>query len=179
MVAASLAASRRGARLIELAKRDIWSPQRTAQERPDVVYSLLAVDFLPVAVLQRSLRAVAARVAAGMCSPLCSIGHSLGRAAAGFRLMMQAWWFYLHSIQQGLKILSSIWDPESPVVVLESIEQIDVPLQRTDIPSLLTKRLQINVLSVLLTPMQPLIWRLPQPSTAALRTTCTSFGYHP
>lgn len=90
MVAASLAASRRGARLVELAKRDIWSPQRAAQERPDVTYSLLAVDFLPVAVLRRSLQAVAARVAAGQCRPLCSVGHSLGRAAAGFRLMMQA-----------------------------------------------------------------------------------------
>lgn len=90
MVAASLAASRRGARLVELAKRDIWSPQRAAQERPDVAYSLLAVDFLPDAVLRRSLRAVAARLASGLCNPLCSVGHALGRAAAGFRLMMQA-----------------------------------------------------------------------------------------
>ena len=32
----------------EISKRDIWSPQRIAQERPDVDYQLVAIDFLPV-----------------------------------------------------------------------------------------------------------------------------------
>lgn len=89
MVAASLAASNCRARMIELSKRDIWSPQRAAQERPDIVYSLLAVDFLPAAVLQRSLRAVAAQVTSGLCSPLCSVMHEIGHAPAAFRIMMQ------------------------------------------------------------------------------------------
>lgn len=89
MVAASLAASSCGARIIELSKRDIWSPQRIAQERPDIVFSLLAVDFLPAAVLQRSLRGVAAQVTMGLCSPLCSVMHEIGRAPAAFRIMMQ------------------------------------------------------------------------------------------
>ncbi len=45
MVAASLACLDGGAAFIEVAKRDIWSPQRVAQERPDVNYRLIAIDF--------------------------------------------------------------------------------------------------------------------------------------
>ena len=91
LVAASLSASGRGARMVELAKRDIWSAARVAQERPDVAYSLLAVDFLPTRVLQRSLAAVATAVAAGRNSPLCTTSHSVGRTPAAFRQMMQVW----------------------------------------------------------------------------------------
>ena len=45
MVAASLAAISMGGCFVEVAKRDIWSPQRVAQERPDLVYRLVAIDF--------------------------------------------------------------------------------------------------------------------------------------
>lgn len=34
----------------EISKRDIWSPARVAQERPDIDYKLIAIDFLPVQV---------------------------------------------------------------------------------------------------------------------------------
>lgn len=35
---ASLAVLRLGGRVVELSKRDIWSPARIAQERPDISY---------------------------------------------------------------------------------------------------------------------------------------------
>lgn len=47
MVAATLASAARGAQVVEISKRDIWSPARVAQERPDVNYKLVAIDFLP------------------------------------------------------------------------------------------------------------------------------------
>lgn len=50
MVAATLACLGLGGRLAEISKRDIWSPARVAQERPDVAYSLIAIDFLPPTV---------------------------------------------------------------------------------------------------------------------------------
>lgn len=50
MVAATLAGAARGGRVVEISKRDIWSPARVAQERPDVAYRLVAIDFLPGAV---------------------------------------------------------------------------------------------------------------------------------
>lgn len=50
MVAATLASLSRGGRFAEIGKRDIWSLQRMAQERPDVRYQLVAIDFLPVQV---------------------------------------------------------------------------------------------------------------------------------
>jgi hypothetical protein len=34
-------------RMAEISKRDIWCAQRVAQERPDVTYKLIAIDFLP------------------------------------------------------------------------------------------------------------------------------------
>ena len=50
MVAATLACLGPHARLSEISKRDIWSPARVAQERPDVDYKLVAIDFLPMEV---------------------------------------------------------------------------------------------------------------------------------
>lgn len=47
MVAASLALLKPGGCMVELGKRDIWVHGRPAQERPDVRYNLLAIDFLP------------------------------------------------------------------------------------------------------------------------------------
>ena len=50
MVAATLACVGLGGRLAEISKRDVWSPARVAQERPDLRYQLVAIDFLPVEV---------------------------------------------------------------------------------------------------------------------------------
>ena len=50
MVAATIASLGSHAHLAEISKRDIWSPQRVSQERPDVTYKLIAIDFLPTQV---------------------------------------------------------------------------------------------------------------------------------
>ena len=51
MVAATLASLALNGRMAEISKRDIWSPERIAQERPDVAYKLIAIDFLSPQVL--------------------------------------------------------------------------------------------------------------------------------
>ncbi len=80
LVSASLAGMRAGGSFVELAKRDIWSAVRVAQERPDVAYALLAVDFLPAAVLRDSLRAIGAQVRSAMFAwHRCQKSHSCGR----------------------------------------------------------------------------------------------------
>ncbi|KAI8473969.1 MAG: hypothetical protein J3K34DRAFT_383388, partial [Monoraphidium minutum] len=43
MVGGALALLRRGGRLVEIGKRDVWSGAAVAAQRPDVAYSLLAV----------------------------------------------------------------------------------------------------------------------------------------
>lgn len=60
------------------------------QERPDVRYSLLAVDFMPPAVLGQLLRRVAARLASGSFQPLRSAAYNMNSVAAAMRLLAQA-----------------------------------------------------------------------------------------
>jgi hypothetical protein len=50
MVSATMAGLAYGGRMAEISKRDIWSPARVAQDRPDIEYKLVAIDFLPVQV---------------------------------------------------------------------------------------------------------------------------------
>ena len=69
-VAGSVAALAAGGRLVEISKRDIWSPQRVVQERPDLGYSLVAVDFLTPAAVHASLMRVAAGLASAQLTPL-------------------------------------------------------------------------------------------------------------
>jgi hypothetical protein len=90
MVGGSLSVLRRGGRFVEIGKRDIWAPAAAAAERPDVAYSLLAVDFLPDEGVQNALQRVAAGVAAGQLAPLPTVSYSLGAAAAALRQMSQA-----------------------------------------------------------------------------------------
>ena len=63
MVAASLAAISKQAHFVEVGKRDIWSPQRLAQERPDVAYHLVAIDFWANEVVGHNM----ARLSAMLC----------------------------------------------------------------------------------------------------------------
>jgi NADPH:quinone reductase-like Zn-dependent oxidoreductase len=90
MVAASLAALQPGGRLVEIGKRDIWSSAAAAAERPDVSYSLLAVDFLPDHVLGGLMAAVAASLAAGQLLPLRAACFDLASVAAAMRQLAQA-----------------------------------------------------------------------------------------
>jgi NADPH:quinone reductase-like Zn-dependent oxidoreductase len=66
------------------------APPNPLAERPDVAFSLLAVDFLPPAVIHRTLADVASALAEGIIAPLRHITHSLGAAATAFRQMVQA-----------------------------------------------------------------------------------------
>lgn len=61
----------------------------SSTERPDVRYSLVAVDFLPPAVIGETLHKVAGRLSSGELRPLRHISHSMGSVAAAFRQMIQ------------------------------------------------------------------------------------------
>ena len=69
MVAATLACLDGGASFIEVGKRDIWSPQRVAQERPDVNYHLVAIDFWAPETVAASLQRLSNMLASRMISP--------------------------------------------------------------------------------------------------------------
>ena len=66
------------------------APSFSAAERPDVHYSLVAVDFLPPEVIQATLSKVSASLACGTITPLRQITHNLGTVATAFRQMIQA-----------------------------------------------------------------------------------------
>ena len=57
MVAASLACTQMQGCFVEVGKRDIWSPHRVAQERPDLAYRLVAVDFWTAEAVGRNIDA--------------------------------------------------------------------------------------------------------------------------
>ena len=90
MVAGSVAGLRPGGRLLEISKRDIWSPARLAQDRPDVHYSLLAVDFLPPSAVHSALTRAAQAVSSGSFCPLPQVMHGLQNVQAALRQMTQA-----------------------------------------------------------------------------------------
>ena len=90
MVAGSAAGVRLGGRFVEISKRDIWSPARLAQERPDLHYSLLAVDFLPPSAIHSALTRAAQAVSSGSFCPLPQIMHQLSNTDSALRQMSQA-----------------------------------------------------------------------------------------
>ena len=90
MVAGSAAGVRLGGRFVEISKRDIWSPARLAQERPDLHYSLLAVDFLPPSAIHSALTRAAQAVSSGSFCPLPQVTHQLQNVQAALRQMTQA-----------------------------------------------------------------------------------------
>ena len=59
-------------------------------ERPDVAYSLVAVDFLPPAAVNTSLSRLSSQLAAGVLKPLPQVVHSLSAVQAALRQMSQA-----------------------------------------------------------------------------------------
>jgi NADPH:quinone reductase-like Zn-dependent oxidoreductase len=89
MVGGSLSVLKAGGRFVEIGKRDIWAPAAVAADRPDVSFSLLAVDFLPGSVVQSALQRVAAGVAAGRLAPLPIVCHNLAAATAALRQLSQ------------------------------------------------------------------------------------------
>ncbi|CAG9466968.1 unnamed protein product [Pedinophyceae sp. YPF-701] len=89
-VAGSVAALAAGGRVVEIGKRDVWSAGRVAQERADVRYGLVAVDFLTGGVLRGCVERVSGWLGAGAAVPLRQVGHAMGAVAAALRQMSQA-----------------------------------------------------------------------------------------
>jgi len=90
MVAASLAALSLRGSFVEVAKRDIWSAARAAQERPDVRFHTVAVDFMPPAVVGTGLATISQLFSAGEIKPLPALMHSLADASAAMRQLSAA-----------------------------------------------------------------------------------------
>ncbi|KAK9803996.1 hypothetical protein WJX72_011444 [[Myrmecia] bisecta] len=90
MVAATLASLGPHGKLSEISKRDIWSPQRIAQERPDVQYQLVAIDFLPGQVLQRSFRRLSHMLAAGRVWPIQALTYDFRHIPTALRQFAHA-----------------------------------------------------------------------------------------
>ena len=74
---------------MEIAKRHLWSHQRLLQERPDVAYTLLAIDFVSDQVLGRMLQAIASQLLSGDVRPLQNTVHRLGLVAAALRQLLK------------------------------------------------------------------------------------------
>ena len=90
MVAASLAALSQGAFFTEISKRDIWTTHATSMERPDVTFSIIAVDFMPQEVIHQSLGRVAALLGDGKLQPLPCIVHDMQSVVSALRQMTLA-----------------------------------------------------------------------------------------
>ena len=68
----------------------LTSALQSSAERPDVSYSLVAVDFLPDQAINSSLRRLAANLSRGALQPLPAVVHNLASVQAALRQMSQA-----------------------------------------------------------------------------------------
>ena len=89
MLAGTVSVLSMGGCIVELSKRDIWSHSRLCAERQDVRLHMLALDFLPPHLLQRSLRRLALDLAKGRLGALPSVTHSMSSIQAALRQMSQ------------------------------------------------------------------------------------------
>ena len=82
-----------GGRFVEMARRDIWTPDEMATARPDVSYSIVELDVLkrdePVRA-GRILGQLVARMASGEIKPLVHCRWPLAEAAAAMAFMQSA-----------------------------------------------------------------------------------------
>ena len=92
-IEASLSCLARGGRFVELARRDILSPDEMAAHRPDVAYSILDLYSLKQqnpAGPGAALRAVLARMAAGELAPLTHTRWPIAETSAAMGFMRAA-----------------------------------------------------------------------------------------
>ena len=90
MIAASLATLSQGGSFVEVAKRDIWSAARVAQERPDVHFTTVAVDFMPPSVINKGLVRISALLLAGKITPPPLVDYNLGDSVQALRHLSAA-----------------------------------------------------------------------------------------
>src|SRR5581483_3863472 len=92
-VAATVRATAKNGRFAEIAKRDIWTPEQMAAERPDIAYEIVALDGTIMADperIRRLLAEVSAGLASGEWTPLPAEIYPLTEAKTAFRRMQQA-----------------------------------------------------------------------------------------
>jgi NAD(P)-dependent dehydrogenase (short-subunit alcohol dehydrogenase family)/acyl carrier protein len=92
-VEATVRATARGGRFAEIAKRDIWTPERMAAVRPDIDYEIVALDATTLTDpdhIQRLMVEVSAGLAKGEWTPVPAEVYPLTEARAAFRRMQQA-----------------------------------------------------------------------------------------
>ncbi len=92
-IAATVRATAPGGRFVEIAKRDIWTPEQMAEARPDIQYEIVALDVQMVqnpGRIKGLLCDLSEGMASGQISPLPVEIYPLSEAKAAFRRMQQA-----------------------------------------------------------------------------------------
>lgn len=92
-IEATLKATAKNGRFAEIAKRDIWSPERMAEARPDIAYEIVALDtvmFTEPDRIRDLLIEISEGLAEGDWKPLPAEIYPLTEARAAFRRMQQA-----------------------------------------------------------------------------------------
>jgi len=95
---------------VEISKRGIWSLQRVAQERLDVKYRLLAIDFLPASVLHTAMQRLAGTLASSPAQSLPLTRHGMSAASNALRQLSQV--ILMHRGSCKILLLIMILRPE-------------------------------------------------------------------
>ena len=92
---ATVRATAQNGRFLEIAKRDIWTPEQMAAARPDIAYEIVALDTVTIQEPER-IRRLLTEVSEGLAAavaewvPLPAEIYPLTEARAAFRRMQQA-----------------------------------------------------------------------------------------
>jgi NADPH:quinone reductase-like Zn-dependent oxidoreductase/acyl carrier protein len=90
---ATVRATAKNGRFAEIAKRDIWTPEKMAEARPDIDYEIVALDTVTIQEPER-IRSLLTEVSEGLgkgeWQPLAAEIYPLTEARAAFRRMQQA-----------------------------------------------------------------------------------------
>ncbi|ORB12047.1 type I polyketide synthase [Mycobacterium noviomagense] len=92
-IEATVRATARNGRFVEIAKRDIWTREQMAAARPDIAYEIVALDWACVQEperIRRLLDEVSDGLASGEWQPLPAEVYPLSEAKTAFRRMQQA-----------------------------------------------------------------------------------------
>ena len=92
-VEATVRATAQNGRFIEIAKRDIWTPEQMTAARPDIAYEIVALDWACVQEpehIHNLLTEVSDGLASGEWTPLPAEIYPLTEAKTAFRRMQQA-----------------------------------------------------------------------------------------
>ena len=90
---ATVRATAQNGRFLEIAKRDIWTPEQMAAARPDIAYEIVALDTVTLQEPERIrglLTEVSEGLAKGEWTPLPAEIYPITEARAAFRRMQQA-----------------------------------------------------------------------------------------